>query len=235
MDQMDLKATHSSTILTDHTHACNSRLCLPPIVSPISHTASAYPSSTLYPTFQRRKALSGMLNESHDGACLDAMKSSSPPHIGLSKDFISDLGIGKNNAAHDAWMFVKLGELYYAGSHGMDIMGPVMKNESIRLAQGRAVCASRPEGLPSFAGHPWAQGTHKTADYQLKGFFLSKLFFASVQVLEVRPAIDWNKGKAVEFLLEYLGLRTSDDVLPIYVGDDRTDEDAFKVSLITFP
>ncbi|RWW72553.1 hypothetical protein BHE74_00019646, partial [Ensete ventricosum] len=184
---------------------------------------------------QRRKALSGMLNESHDGACLDAMKSSSPPHIGLSKDFISDLGIGKNNAAHDAWMFVKLGELYYAGSHGMDIMGPVMKNESIRLAQGRAVCASRPEGLPSFAGHPWAQGTHKTADYQLKGFFLSKLFFASVQVLEVRPAIDWNKGKAVEFLLEYLGLRTSDDVLPIYVGDDRTDEDAFKVSLITFP
>lgn len=56
-----------------------------------------------------------------------------------------------------------------------------------------------------------------------------------MQVLEVRPIIDWNKGKAVEFLLEYLGLRTSDDVLPIYVGDDRTDEDAFKVSRITFP
>lgn len=25
------------------------------------------------------------------------------------------------------------------------------------------------------------------------------------QVLEVRPVIDWNKGKAVEFLLESLG------------------------------
>jgi trehalose-6-phosphatase len=42
--------------------------------------------------------------------------------------------------------------------------------------------------------------------------------------------IDWNKGKAVEFLLESLGLSESEDVLPIYVGDDKTDEDAFKVS-----
>lgn len=85
------------------------------------------------------------------------------------------------------------------------------------------------------------------------------------QVLEVRPVIDWNKGKAVEFLLESLGkqplseltdididsstpclngkmfwiqanctnsgagLNGRDDVLSIYIGDDRTDEDAFKV------
>lgn len=41
--------------------------------------------------------------------------------------------------------------------------------------------------------------------------------------------IDWNKGKAVEFLLESLGLNSSEDVLPIFIGDDRTDEDAFKV------
>lgn len=49
-----------------------------------------------------------MLNESHDGACLDAMKSSSPPHIKLNKDFISDLAIGKNDAAYDAWMVSKI-------------------------------------------------------------------------------------------------------------------------------
>ncbi|KAI5010995.1 hypothetical protein ZWY2020_013132 [Hordeum vulgare] len=49
------------------------------------------------------------------------------------------------------------------------------------------------------------------------------------KVLEVHPVIDSNKGKAVEFLLESLGLSETDDVLPIYVGDDKTDEDAFKV------
>ena len=42
--------------------------------------------------------------------------------------------------------------------------------------------------------------------------------------------IDWNKGKAVEFLLESLGLSNRDDVLAIHMGDDKTDEDAFKVT-----
>ncbi|XP_028077387.1 probable trehalose-phosphate phosphatase F [Camellia sinensis] len=49
------------------------------------------------------------------------------------------------------------------------------------------------------------------------------------KILEVRPVLDWYKGKAVKFLHESLGLSNSDDVLPIYVGDDCFDEDAFKV------
>ena len=40
------------------------------------------------------------------------------------------------------------------------------------------------------------------------------------------PDIDWNKGKAVLWLLETLGL-VRGKVLPLYIGDDRTDEDAF--------
>jgi trehalose 6-phosphate phosphatase len=76
------------------------------------------------------------------------------------------------------------------------------------------------------------------------------------KVLEIRPSIKWDKGNALQFLLEALGEYTptsvssflsplflsiqriawflegfadSNNVFPIYIGDDRTDEDAFKV------
>ncbi|KAK4767303.1 hypothetical protein SAY86_015053 [Trapa natans] len=49
------------------------------------------------------------------------------------------------------------------------------------------------------------------------------------KVLEIRPTIKWDKGKALEFLLEALGFANCSDVFPVYIGDDRTDEDAFKM------
>lgn len=47
------------------------------------------------------------------------------------------------------------------------------------------------------------------------------------KVFELQPDIDWGKGKAVRWLLERLGL-DGPEVLPIYIGDDLTDEDAFR-------
>jgi trehalose 6-phosphate phosphatase len=47
------------------------------------------------------------------------------------------------------------------------------------------------------------------------------------KVFEIRPRVDWNKGKAVLWLLEALHLE-GPDVVAFYLGDDVTDEDAFR-------
>jgi len=50
------------------------------------------------------------------------------------------------------------------------------------------------------------------------------------KVFEIRPHLEWNKGKAVQFLLDELlnalGVDRS-EVVTVYIGDDVTDEDAF--------
>ncbi|KAL6580568.1 hypothetical protein OROMI_008592 [Orobanche minor] len=164
--------------------------------------------------------------------------------------------------------FVGLTELYYAGSHGMDIMGPVRSSFSdyrncIKSTdkQGKEVNLFQPasEFLPmidevfrllveitkDIAGakvenNKFCVSVHyrnvdekswalvgQSVEEILKRYPRLRLTHGR-KVLEVRPVLNWHKGKAVEFLLESLGLMDCDDVLPIYVGDDRTDEDAFK-------
>jgi len=49
------------------------------------------------------------------------------------------------------------------------------------------------------------------------------------KVHEVRPAVPWNKGKAVQMIMEkFLPKNVRGSYLSMYVGDDLTDEDAFQ-------
>jgi len=45
-----------------------------------------------------------------------------------------------------------------------------------------------------------------------------------LQVIEVRPRVNWDKGTAVRWIQQVKG---SADTLSLYIGDDATDEDAF--------
>ncbi|XP_066370551.1 probable trehalose-phosphate phosphatase 4 [Miscanthus floridulus] len=150
--------------------------------------------------------------------------------------------------------FVGLPELYYAGSHGMDIKGPSSKEDNTVLLQPAR------EFLPVIdkAYRAMEEKTKDTPGARVENnkFCLSVHFrcvdeksWSSLadkvkavlrdfpelklnegrKVLEIRPSIMWDKGKAVEFLLKSLGFDDRTNVLPVYIGDDRTDEDAFKV------
>ena len=47
-------------------------------------------------------------------------------------------------------------------------------------------------------------------------------------VVEVRPDVDWDKGRATRFILAALEAGAGTGVVAIFIGDDRTDEDAFR-------
>ncbi len=52
---------------------------------------------------------------------------------------------------------------------------------------------------------------------------------AAKKVHEVRPALQWDKGDALLHLLRQPELVSDDgNLLPVYIGDDLTDEDAFR-------
>ncbi|CAL9096971.1 unnamed protein product, partial [Musa acuminata var. zebrina] len=155
--------------------------------------------------------------------------------------------------------FVRLANLYYAGSHGMDIKGP-KKPRHTKARAKPVVFQAASEFLPMIqaAYKALSERTKSTAGVKVEDnkFCVSvhfrcvdekswSLLFEQVRsvlkeypklwltqgrkVLEIRPTINWDKGKALEFLLESLGFADCKNVMPVYIGDDRTDEDAFKV------
>jgi trehalose-phosphatase len=47
------------------------------------------------------------------------------------------------------------------------------------------------------------------------------------RVTELRPDVDWNKGRAVDWMIDRFERTDGVRNVPVYIGDDTTDEDAF--------
>lgn len=146
----------------------------------------------------------------------------------------------------DVRSMVGLDSLGYAGSHGFDIAGPhgsLLRREIepglvSEVQRATEALRGRTDGIPgalvedkrfSVAVHYRLVAEARIPELErLVGEVLvshPRLKKAhGKKVFELRPAIDWDKGKALSWLQEASGLQAA---LPLYIGDDTTDEDAF--------
>ncbi len=148
----------------------------------------------------------------------------------------------------DVERLVGLKGLVYAGCHGFDIAGPEGPGLSHLEASGYApIVAQAARDLErELAPIPGIIVENKTyavaVHFRLAGtedigrveHIVDGVVARNPQlrktggkkVFELRPNMDWDKGKAVLWLLDALDLDTA-EVVPLYIGDDVTDQDAF--------
>jgi trehalose-phosphatase len=143
---------------------------------------------------------------------------------------------------------VNIDSIVYAGSHGFDIAGPGFRRElgadyladldtaekELHAALDGISGARMERKRFSIAAHyrnvnenDVPRVEQAVGEVAMRHRKLRRI--NGKRVYELLPDVAWDKGKAVIWLLETLGLESrSGGIRPIYIGDDRTDEDAFR-------
>jgi alpha,alpha-trehalase len=145
---------------------------------------------------------------------------------------------------------VGIDAIIYAGSHGFDIAGPRGLQRQMATEFLPDLDVAEKELRDVLDGIPGALVERKSFSIAAHYRNVNENYVAEVKrlvdaaaarhpelrridgkkVYELLPGIDWDKGKAVLWLLRALDLESrSGGIRPIYIGDDRTDEDAFRV------
>jgi alpha,alpha-trehalase len=150
----------------------------------------------------------------------------------------------------DVQRLVDVTELFYSGSHGFDIAAPDGgRREHPRgadylpaLDAAQALLQERLAPVPgalverkrfSLAAHFRLVGesdvprVREAVDDALAERPQLRLAHGKM-VFELRPRIEWHKGKAVRWLVEVIRDAGGGPLTPLYIGDDVTDEDALE-------
>ena len=157
------------------------------------------------------------------------------------------LGVVSGRALDDVRRKVAIPGLIYAGNHGLEIEGPgwsflhpqaeAFKLQLERILAALDACLSGMEGV-YVEGKDFTLSVHyRLTPQELRPRVMSAFdevmaeagkgervrVTRGKEVLEVRPNVDWHKGKAIERLASGQPAGT----LVCYFGDDLTDEDGF--------
>lgn len=164
------------------------------------------------------------------------------------------LAIISGRSLDDIKRIVGLKGIIYVGNHGLQIQGPKIKFAAQVPLRYKSVLKQIKNELNkklSFIKGAFIEdkGLSLTLHYRLvdkkqihhvKTIFHETVILYFVgdkirikpgkMVLEIRPPVEWDKGKVVLWLLtRQLFAARKERVLPVYIGDDIADEDAFKV------
>ncbi len=149
---------------------------------------------------------------------------------------------------------VNLSDVAFAGDHGLEISGPGFHHIPPEAEEFRTTVAEIGEALEAaLKGVPGVIFEHKGLSMsihfrltppdqrvsvlhtirRISNPYLDGNTLRMVkgkEVVNLLPPVDWHKGSALKWLLELLDSlpRRVGGSLPIYIGDDVTDEDAFK-------
>lgn len=157
--------------------------------------------------------------------------------------------IVSGRARKDVQAHVRLDNLFYAGTHGFEIVGPegsgihhevgqqfLPAMEELHQRMRRAL-ANTPGLLLDTKGYSLAvhyrlvqESAVACVESVVDGLMPDYPTLRKThgkKVFEIRPRFNWNKGEAVQWILEALDLDHA-GVVPFYLGDDTTDEDAFE-------
>ncbi len=179
-----------------------------------------------------------------------AVLSASNRELVASIAALARVAIVSGRATEDVKKKVDIDGIFYAGSHGFEIVQPdgnvhvneeaqqvrktlehILKQLGERLRDIDGVLIEDVKYTVSVHYRLVDEADVPTVEAEVDRILSEVSGFQKMcgkKVFEIRPQIDWHKGKAVRWILDLLRYNPAQD-FAVYIGDDTTDEDAFEV------